>query len=192
MSAIQVMSSTEDRALRLLGSGLPPETVAASLGITASRISQLLSDENFAAAVADLRYQALAKHNERDSGYDELEDTLLTRLKDCLPLMHRPMEILKAIQVINQAKRRGSSAPEAITQKQAVINLTLPIQILNQFKSNAQGQVVSVGNQSLITIQSGNLDSLAKGVQNGSADQPAGISSNLSSNGGQAEAALAS
>lgn len=175
-------TSTEDRALRLLGSGLPPETVAASLGITASRISQLLSDENFAAQVADLRYQSLAKHNQRDEGYDEIEDTLMQRLKDCLPLMHRPMEILKAIQVINQAKRRGASTPEALTQKQSVIQLTLPIQILNQFKINSQGQAISVGEQSLITIQSGNLDSLLKGDSNGSPKQPPRISVGVQSN----------
>jgi hypothetical protein len=160
-------TSTESRALSLLGSGIAPEIVAASLGISASRISQLLSDEQFAARVAELRYQNLAKHNERDSSYDALEDDLLERLRDCMPLMHRPMEILKAISVINAAKRRGSSTPDSIIEKQQIIQLTIPMQIINKFQTNIQGQVTSIETaestpQNLLTIQSGSLDSLLK------------------------------
>ena len=160
-----VVSVTESRALKLLGDGIEASTVAASLGISQSRISQLLSDENFAAQVAELRYKNLAKHTERDNQYDEMENTLIERLKDCLPLMHRPMEIIKAIQVINGAKRRGSSTPEAITEKQAVIQLVVPVQIINKFQTNLQGQVVTVGEQNLLTIQSGALEGLAKRKQ---------------------------
>ena len=74
MSTAVAKTLTEERALALLGSGVSPTAVAASLGITDSRISQLLSDENFAAEVATLRYQNLQKHNARDSAYDSLED----------------------------------------------------------------------------------------------------------------------
>ena len=103
MATHGIASSTEDRALALLGSGLGPEVVANALGVTVSRISQLLSDENFSAKVAQHRYEALSKHNARDEKYDVLEDALITRLEDCLPLMHRPMEVLKAISVIKVA-----------------------------------------------------------------------------------------
>jgi hypothetical protein len=161
-------TSTESRALVLLGQGIAPEVVANSLGITASRISQLLSDEQFAARVAELRFENLAKHNKRDNEYDSIEDELLDKLRDCLPLMHRPMEILKSIQVINAAKRRGSSTPESITAKQQVIQLTVPVQILQNFQTNLQGQVTKAGEQELITIQSGSLDSLVKEKRNGS------------------------
>lgn len=156
------MTSTADRALTLLGQGIAPAQVAAALGVTESYISQLVSDEQFAARVAELRYESLQKHNARDNAYDAMEDKLLERMEDLLPLMHRPMEILKAIQVINAAKRRGQSAPENITNKQTVIPLILPVQIINSFKVNPQGQVVEVGKQPLLTIQSGNMDALLK------------------------------
>jgi len=155
-------SLTAERALKLLGDGLPPHTVAASIGVTEAYISQLLSQEEFSAAVAERRYESLAAHNERDSKYDQMEDDLLKRMQDCIPLMHRPMELLKAIQVINMAKRRGQSTPESLIEKQSVVQLTIPIQIINQFKVNAQGQVLTVGEQSLLTIQSGNMDALRK------------------------------
>lgn len=159
------LTKAEGRALVLLGQGVIPEQVAAASGLSASRISQLLSQEHFAARVAELRFEALAKHNDRDAAYDALEDELIERMKDCLPLMVRPHEILKAIQVINQAKRRGSSAPNSITEQSTVIQLILPTQVLTQFSLNQANQVVSVEgavSQDLLTIQSGSLLNMTK------------------------------
>jgi hypothetical protein len=167
-----VVSILEDRAASLLGSGLPPATVAASLGCSESYLSQLLSTDTFAARVASLRFEALAKHNERDSSYDQLEDDLLVRLKDCLPLMHKPMEILKAIQIINQAKRRGTSTPEAILEKREVVSLLMPVQIINRFTTNIQNQVIQAGSQELLTIQSGTLAAQMKERKNDGSGLP--------------------
>jgi hypothetical protein len=150
-------SSTESRALALLGAGVGPENVANATGVSISRISQLLSDETFAAQVAELRFENLQKHNLRDSEYDSLEDDLIERLKDLIPLMLRPMEVLKAIQVINAAKRRGASTPEAITAQQTVVPLVLPTVIINKFTTNTYNQVVQTGEQNLVTMQSGTL-----------------------------------
>ena len=154
---IAVMTTTESRALALLGAGANPEQVAAALGITASRISQLVSDPEFAAQVADLRFQNLSQHNARDSKYDTIEDTLLERLENLLPLMHRPMEVMKAISTINGAKRRGQSAPQQITNTQNIVNIQIPNLIVNKFTTNINNQVIRAGEQELLTIQSGTL-----------------------------------
>ncbi len=155
------LTTAEARALELLGQGISPEQTSAAVGLTASRISQLLSQEEFAARVAELRFDSLAKHNARDMSYDELEDKLIDKMKDCLPLMVRPGEILKAIQVINAAKRRGASAPSSLTEQQTIINLVMPTQIINKFTLNNHNQVVQVTadskTQPMLTIQSGTL-----------------------------------
>lgn len=164
---ISMATSTEDRALTLLGQGLSPEVVSAAVGVSPSRISQLVSDPEFASKVAELRFKNLSKHNERDNAYDSMEDQLLEKLKDCLPFMMRPMEILKAISVINAAKRRGSSAPEHITNQQTVVQLVMPTQILQNFTTNLHNQVVKAGEQELITVQSASMRKLldrAKGA----------------------------
>lgn len=166
----QALSSSESRALTLLGQGINPEMTASAVGLSTSRISQLLSDPEFAAQVADLRYKNLAKHNERDSAYDSLEDSLLTKLKDLLPFMLRPMEVLKAIQVINAAKRRGASAPDSITAQQEVINLVMPVQIINQYSVNSHNQVIKAGAQDLVTVQSGRLKDLVAQAKKGAQD----------------------
>lgn len=156
-ASLNNLTKAEERALSLLGQGVIPEQAAAASGLSASRISQLLSQDEFAARVAELRFESLSKHNERDSAYDSLEDQLIEKMKDCLPLMVRPGEILKAISVINNAKRRGSSAPDHITNQSTVINLILPTAILTKFTLNQTNQVVQAGEQPLVTIQSGTL-----------------------------------
>ena len=162
MATHGTLTSTNERALALLGSGIGPEVVASAIGVSVSAISQLLSDPEFSAKVAQLRFESLSKHNIRDNAYDDLEDTLIERLRDCLPLMHRPMEILKAISVINAAKRRGASAPEQLTQQATVVQLVMPTQIINKFTANINNQVIKVGDKDLLTIQSGTLLEQAK------------------------------
>lgn len=178
-------TTTEDRALSLLGQGLGAEAVASAVGVTVSRISQLLSQPEFAAKVSSLRYDNLAKHNSRDNAYDALEDTLVEKLKENLPFMMRPMEILKAISVVNAAKRRGSSAPESIVSQQTVVQLVMPTQIIQSFTTNINNQVVKAGTQDLVTVQSSNMDSLLsqmkKGAQNVSIPHFPGSSSDAAS-----------
>jgi len=149
---------TEDRALSLLGSGVSAEATANALGVSASRISQLLADKRFADQVAALRYEALQEHNSRDSKYDSLEDKLLSKLEKALPLMFRPGDILKSIQIINGAKRRGVNSPtDSATVQNNVVNILLPTQVLQKFATNAKNQVVKAGDQDLLTMQSSSL-----------------------------------
>lgn len=155
-------TTTEDRALSLLGNGVSAEATANALGVTASRISQLLSNKEFADQVALLRYENLQSHNSRDSKYDALEDKLIVELEKKLAFMFRPTDILKAIQVINGAKRRGQSTPEQVTNQQNIVNLLLPTQITQKFTTNITNQVVKAGEQDLVTMQSGNLLSLTE------------------------------
>jgi len=150
-------TSIEEKALTLLGSGIQAEAVASALGVTASRISQLLSREDFAVKVAALRYENLQSHNVRDGKYDSLEDSLIYKLEKSLPLMIRPDTILKAISIVNSAKRRGQSAPEQASNHQNIVNLVLPAIIANKFITNINNQVTKAGEQELITISSGQL-----------------------------------
>ena len=155
--ATSTTTTTRDRALTLLGKGVPPTAVANAIGVDPSAISQLLSDETFAAAVIEAKFTALSKHNERDSHIDDLEDKLLDKLRDCLPFMTRPMELLKAFQIVNMAKRKGATTSGELTSKQQIVQLNIPQIVLNKFTSNVHNQVVQVGSQTLLTIPSGQM-----------------------------------
>lgn len=149
--------STKSRLLKLLGSGIAPAQAASACGVTESYVSQCMAEEEFKNEVLELRYASLQKYNERDTNIDSLEDTLIEKIKDLIPLMTRPMEAIKAFQVINAAKRRGQSAPESIVNQQTIVQINMPVSLINKFRVNSTNQVVSVGNQNLVTMQSGTL-----------------------------------
>lgn len=162
------LSSLQQRILALLGNGVSAEMVANTVGVTPSYVSQLVSSPDFAEHVSLLRYENLSKHNVRDANYDELEDTLTSKLQDFLPLMTKPLEILRAIQVINGAKRRGSTTPENITNKQVQINLIMPTTIVQKFTTNVNNQITAVAGQELLTIDSkALLAKLDTGIEKG-------------------------
>jgi len=165
---ISHLSLTERRALELLGSGAGPEQVASAVGVTTGAISQLLANENFAAAVADLRFQSLSSYNTRDEKINSLEDALLEKLENLLPMMFRPMEVVRAYATINAAKRRGAAAPVASHTTQNIVSITLPQIIVDRFTqsavtTNINNQVIKAGTQDLITMQSGTLLATCKG-----------------------------
>jgi hypothetical protein len=152
----------EEKALALLGQGLSAEVVASAIGVSASRISQLLSREDFSGKVSELRYEALQSHNVRDGKYDSLEDKLLKKLEGSLPLLMKPVDIMRALKLANEAKRRGAAAPVNAQENTTIVQLVLPKQITQQFALNIDNQVVAAGEQSLVTMQSGELLNLGK------------------------------
>ena len=150
-------TSIEERALQLLGNGVNQEVVASALGVTAARISQLVSNEEFANKVATLRYQSLQSHSVRDSKYDSIEDLLLAKLETSVPLMFKPETLLKAINVVNGAKRRGATNPTTDGVHRDIVSIVMPVAIMQQFVTNINNQVIRTGEQELVTIQSGTL-----------------------------------
>lgn len=143
--------------LSLLGSGLSPSVVATAVGVDPSYVSQLLAEESFAFQVTELRCEALKKHSDRDASYDALEDALIAKMQDCLPLMYKPGEVLAAIRVINGAKRRGEVAAAPVDNQRPVIQLVLPTKIVQQFTLNANNQIVQIGDQTMVTMPSAQL-----------------------------------
>lgn len=152
-----VTSSVEERALKLLGAGIKQEQVASALGVTPGRIAQLLSDPVFAEEVTKLRCTALHSHTVRDGTYDSLEDKLLVKLEAALPMIARPADILKAIAVVNNAKRRGADSPDVAATNINVVSLTLPTNLVQKFAVNIDNQVIQAGNQNLLTMNSSDL-----------------------------------
>ena len=146
-----------ERALSLLGSGVSAEATAAALGVSASRISQLLADEEFANKVAEIKYKKLKSYTERDNKYDEIEDRLLDKLTRSIPLIIKPRDILQSLKVINDAKRRGQQEIEPAVQVNQLVSIVLPQAITENFTVNINNQVIKAGNQELLTIPSGNL-----------------------------------
>ena len=165
MTSVTTTTATEERALSLLGQGCGPELVASAIGVSVSRISQLLSTPEFAERVAELRFASLARHNERDLRADRIEDMLLEKLENVIPYITDPMKLVAAYTRINAAKRRGASSPDAITTQTQVVALNIPSVVINQHVKqditvNINNQVIKAGNQDLVTVQSASMEKL--------------------------------
>ena len=159
--------STNASALAtLLTSGMTQSQAAAALGITPSAVSQLMSSESPELEAARKRSSAL------DAEYDEIEGALLKQLKRTIPLLLRPGEISNVLTRINAAKRRGVAADAQSNGPTQIIQLNLPTRIQNKFVVNSTNQVVTAGDQDLVTIQSAAVQKLLESQNNAAPQIP--------------------
>lgn len=181
-------SATETRALQLLGQGLSASVVASALGVSESRVSQLLAEEEFAKEVQRLRFENLQQSTAIDSKYNDLESKLLDKLEKVAPLITKPRDILAAISTVNSAKRRGATTADTDSLQAKVVNLTLPVSVQQKFITNINQQITEVrddqGNsQTLVTASSGSLDGLASRMLSAPEKQPESNSQETSREG---------
>lgn len=150
------------KAIDLLGNNVGPEQAALAIGVSVSRISQLLAEDDVVAAVTERRLANVQGGIDRDKSYDSMEDILIKKLKGSIPLLVRPMEIVRALESVNKANRTTSGPVAGTTINQQVVNLTLPAKITANFVINNTRQVVEVGGKTMVPMQSSNLGNLVE------------------------------
>lgn len=140
------MAVSVEKIKELLGNGLSNDVVATAVGVHPSYISQLMSDEIFANEVIALRTRTLTEATSRDRTWDGVEDKLLQKFSDQVNsgMIYKTSDLLRALQVVNNAKRRGNTAQQSAMTHQVTVNLNLPTVVLNKFKKNVFGEVVEV------------------------------------------------
>lgn len=152
------LSDTEQKLLNFLAAGADQQQAAKALGLSASRVSQLVADEEFSSQLAEAQFLVMSKATARDDKYDALEDKLLEKLDRSLPMMAKPMEIVRTLAEINKAKRRSREGSTPIVQPRGVqVNILLPTKVIQEFTVSNTNQVVKAGEQVLVTMQSGTL-----------------------------------
>jgi hypothetical protein len=154
-------STIEDKLIDLLGSvGLTAEQAANACGITVSRVSQLLAQEAFASKVQELRAAALTEANETDKRWSKLENRVLEKLETQIDGIYDVDDLLKAASMLNRRIDRGTKSVAQVVQASPVIQLSIPTVAIQNLVTNINQHVIKAGNQSLITIQSGNMKGL--------------------------------
>lgn len=146
------MAVNQEKIKELLGQNLPIHVVASAVGCEDSYITQLLSDADFSAEVTQLRMLALTEYTRRDRNIDAIEDKLISRLEEQVDYMRKPNDILRAFQVLNAAKRRGVGSETNLTVNQTIVTLQIPDRVVKKVTINQQGEVVQVGDQTLVTM----------------------------------------
>jgi hypothetical protein len=139
----------QNKAIALLGTGMGPTDVGTALGCDPSFISQMLMDEGTRSKVLALRAESLQAQTARDKKIDGIEDQLIEKLQDQVQYITKTRDLLSAFGVLNAAKRRGAQATSAINLTQNIVSINMPPAARDYFfpKTNAQGEVVQVGEQ---------------------------------------------
>lgn len=165
------LDSQRDRALNYLSRGISPSQVALALGVSPALISQYLAEPEFAALVAASRTDSLNKQLGIEEQAEALEASILGRLKEQAPQVFDPMKLAAIYKIINarQIRTKQQAFDESLSGAPTVI-LQMPAVAVHLYSQDLNGQVVSVGNQSLVTMQVSNLDIMASRSRNQGAD----------------------
>lgn len=166
------MRTAKEQIRELLAKGLSQAVVSSIVGVDPSYISQLMAQEDFAGQVSEGRAIAVGQHIKRDERLDALEDGMIGKVEEMVksPFMFRkPMEAVKALQIVNGLKRRASNVlgTQADTAG-TVVMLTMPKTIVNNFYApvlDINQNVVKIGDTDLITVQSAGMLALAAQAQ---------------------------
>lgn len=163
---VRKFSHEQEQILKLLADGFLPVTIASTLGITESAISQHLAGEDFKRELAARKQITLGKYKELDDGYDRIEAKLLKQLETQTLIFARPGEIVSMLEKINKMKRRiGASDSNAASQQVSqIVNISMPTVIVRALQVTKEGKVVSVDGESIVTIPSHTLNNLANEV----------------------------
>lgn len=160
--------SAKDSALALLAQGIPASQVASTLGVSESYVSQLMGQEDFSAELSATRTEAAQADLDYDKKQDRVEETYLDRIEQKAGFANL-QQSLQAFKILNSAKRRKDSRIQApgINIGQ-IINITLPISSIPEYKMNQSSEIVEVEGRTMLSATPKKLEEIIA-ARNGNA-----------------------
>lgn len=123
--------------------GIRTGEIARAAGVSPGAISQRL------AAVSENSGTAPATASAHDSAYDSLELRALAQLERTLAIVVDPLKLIRIVDSLNHARRRGGALAESSTSTS--IQLVLPTIIQNKIVLNSKNEVIEVDGRPLVT-----------------------------------------
>lgn len=160
-------NSPKAQAAMLLGRNISESQVADILGVSPALISQYKEDPAFSEQVRLMQLDASLAATLRDEKINELEDSVLDRVKDVLPYITKPMELVGVLRTINSLQRRGATslAASALNQQNNTVVLELPPNITKgevNLKFNTSNEVVEVEGRMMHTMPAPSVQKMAE------------------------------
>jgi len=160
------------RVLKLLSSGVcSQEQAARAIGVDPSYISQLCAESDFQLQIAQEIKKGIEQAVEIDEAYGDIEKALSKKLKELVPWMTTPEQVLRTIKYVNEAKRKTSvGSPEVSgangssngSEGRGIVRLQLPNVIIQNFVVNPNNEIVAIGNKELVTLNSASMNTLVR------------------------------
>lgn len=152
------LNDTQLQVLELLGKGVPANIVASTLDISPSYVTQCTEHPVFKQELQSMLLVSQLAASQRDEELDSLEDLLIEQVKKTAIYITKPMEAMKALQMVNGMKRRGLGGSEgaaSITNNNTVI-LNIPQHVRPTVHTvvSDENEVVEVDGRHMITKSS--------------------------------------
>lgn len=151
----------KDQALALLSQGLKQSVVASALGVEESYVSQLLTDEDFAAELAQKKKELSVADVAYDTKLDRATEDALDRIETKLPFANL-QQTLQAFKVLDGAKRRKERGTPGAENAGVTVNILLPTVIAPRYLQNQSGEIVEVEGQTMLSATPKNLEELVQ------------------------------
>lgn len=156
----------KDRIKELLGRGIPAINVANAVGCDESYVSQLMSEEAFAAEVRNLKATNFEKHTQVDDDIDAAEAAALAKVKQMIPFISRPGEAAACFRILNAARRRvADGAAVAQQQPSTIVNITIPQVARVAMVADHNRQVIEVDGRPLVTMPAKQLVGMSEAAR---------------------------
>lgn len=154
--------SAKDSALELLSQGLSASQTAATIGVHESYVSQLLSQEDFRAALESKRVALSQEELAYDQKLDRVEGKFLERIDEKAGFANL-QQSLQAFRILNSAKRRRDTAQTpAGTQIGTVVVLQLPSAAIPRYILNNQSEIVDVEGATMVSASPKGVEEMLK------------------------------
>jgi hypothetical protein len=161
------MSSTKERVASYEAHGLPNARIAEIVGVSASYVGQIQTEEGYAELLQDEKKKIKQQKEEEDqaSEYIKLESTVLKSLQDNAPFAEF-RDLTHLMSALISRKQKPSASIVNNTQHNNYVTLSLPTAVLpRELVLNAQKEIVAVGNKSLAPMPSSEVKGLFKNIQ---------------------------
>ena len=148
----------QDTILQLLSQpNITQADVAKVLNVTESYVSQIVSAPDFQQKLSAARVKNLVEETEHDDKLGKTEAKALDRVNTMLDYVTKPIEAARIFQILNTAKRRGVTEAEkalVVNSQNTVVMLQLPDVVKQKFITNANNEVVQIGDRPMVTMDS--------------------------------------
>lgn len=172
------VSLLKRQVAQLAASGQTGAEIAAELGVTPGYVSQLQEDASYQQFYSELtaatRLATHSVHSQIDTNYDKMElaltDAMLGNFdKLVLGMVSNPMQLVKLMTSLNQAKRRASGEQlQSQGQTKGQVILELPQFMVSaarqvvEVSHNAKQEIIEVDGRPLVAMPSANLKAMTK------------------------------
>jgi len=155
------MSQVKLRIATLLANNVAPAQIARAVNCTESYISDLVSkDEQFGAAVQELRAQNIEQEMTVDAGYDSLEATTLQKMNELVATSDM-RELGIALKAVNdrhlRVGRGGANGSGSGMGNTVAVQLPVYMAQTINIQTNERNEIVEVQGKSMISLSPAQL-----------------------------------